>query len=69
MCTLCAVTHVGNFFGSEIAIDEILLGSEVGESSNWLDVDACVAREKKAITRDASVTCGERCDAAGQLCH
>lgn len=42
ICRLCAVTHVGYLLRREIAGDEGLLGSEVGESSNWLDVDACV---------------------------
>ena len=42
LCRLCAVTHVGYFLRREIAVDEGLLGSEVGESSNRLDIDACI---------------------------
>ena len=46
-------THVGNLLGGEIPGDEILFGSEVGESSDRLDINAwCSVRDKRG---DASV--------------
>ena len=53
MCKLCEDTHVFNFFGREIPVDEVLLGSEVGKSSDRLDIDTC-KRAKRVQTQCVS---------------
>lgn len=41
-----AGTHIGNLFEGEVPVNEVLLGSEVGERSDWLNVNACWFRAR-----------------------